>query len=194
MNASKIHRLVKKLFSFLLPHGHLRVLEVVVVESLSGVQFFATLWTVAHQAPLSMEFSRQEYWSELPFPPPGDPSDQVSNPHLLHWQVNSFITEPPGKPGTRSIPRLKRCLRSIPRCPHPQNHRSLAFFLLLTCACPVSMFLPVTYSDKTHGWEKEWDIEENIWLLFICLNGTVSPFLSEPHIIKGWLNFFTFTV
>ena len=37
----------------------------------SRVQFFATPWTVAHQAPLSMGFSRQEYWSRLPFPPPG---------------------------------------------------------------------------------------------------------------------------
>ena len=36
---------------------------------LSYVLFFVTPWTVAHQAPLSMEFSRQEYWSELPFPP-----------------------------------------------------------------------------------------------------------------------------
>ena len=39
----------------------------------SPVQLFVTLWTVAHQAPLSMGFSRQEYWSGLPFPPPGDP-------------------------------------------------------------------------------------------------------------------------
>ena len=38
----------------------------------SHIQLFATLWTVAHQAPLSMGFSRQEYWSGLPCPPPGD--------------------------------------------------------------------------------------------------------------------------
>ena len=37
----------------------------------SCVQLFTTLWTVAHQAPLTMGFSRQEYWSGLPFPPPG---------------------------------------------------------------------------------------------------------------------------
>ena len=42
---------------------------------LSRVRLFVTLWTVAHQAPLSMEFSRQEYWSGLPFPPPGDLPD-----------------------------------------------------------------------------------------------------------------------
>ena len=39
---------------------------------LSRVQLFATPWTVAHQAPLSMEFSKQEYWSRLPFPTLGD--------------------------------------------------------------------------------------------------------------------------
>ena len=42
------------------------------VKSLSHVQLFGTPWTVAYQAPLSMEFPRQEYWSGLPFPPPGD--------------------------------------------------------------------------------------------------------------------------
>ena len=42
---------------------------------LSRVQLFVTLWTVACQAPLSMGFSRQEYWSGLPCPPPGDLSD-----------------------------------------------------------------------------------------------------------------------
>ena len=41
-------------------------------SSLSCVQLFVTPWTVAHQAPLSMGFARQEYWSGLPFPPPGD--------------------------------------------------------------------------------------------------------------------------
>ena len=42
------------------------------VKLLSRVQFFATPWTVAYKAPPSMEFSRQEYWSGLPFPSPGD--------------------------------------------------------------------------------------------------------------------------
>ena len=41
-------------------------------QSLSHVQLFASLWTVARQGPLFMAFSRQEYWSELPFPSPGD--------------------------------------------------------------------------------------------------------------------------
>ena len=45
------------------------------VKSLSRVQLFATPWTIAHQAPPSMEFSRQEYWSGVPFPSPGDLPD-----------------------------------------------------------------------------------------------------------------------
>ena len=51
---------------------------------------FATSWTVGHQAPLSTEFSSQEYWSELPFPSPRDIPDQGLNPDLLHWQVGSL--------------------------------------------------------------------------------------------------------
>ena len=55
---------------------------------LSCVRLFATPWTAAHQVPLSMEFSRQEYWSGLPFPPPGDLLTQGLNlhlPSLVHW-------------------------------------------------------------------------------------------------------------
>ena len=67
----------------------------------SHVWLFETPWTVAHQAPLPMGFSRQEYWSGLPSPPPGDlPYPLGSNPRLLcllHWQAGSLPLEPPGK-------------------------------------------------------------------------------------------------
>ena len=49
-----------------------------------------TPWTVARQAPLSMEFSRQEYWNGLPIPPPGIFPTQRLNPCLLHWQADSL--------------------------------------------------------------------------------------------------------
>ena len=52
-------------------------------DSLWLYGLFATLWTVAHQAPLSMKFSRQEYWSGLPFPPPGDLPDPGIEPASL---------------------------------------------------------------------------------------------------------------
>ena len=54
------------------------------VKLLSRVRIFGNPWTVVCQAPLSMEFSRQEYWSGLPFPSPGDLPDLGSNPGLLH--------------------------------------------------------------------------------------------------------------
>ena len=63
-------------------------------QSLSPVQFFAIPWTVACEASLSMEFSRQEYWSGLPFPSPGDLPDQGGSPAL---QADSLPSEPQGK-------------------------------------------------------------------------------------------------
>ena len=50
------------------------------MKSLSHVRLFATSWTVVYQAPLSMGFSRQEYWSGLPFPSPGDLPDPGIEP------------------------------------------------------------------------------------------------------------------
>ena len=66
---------------------------------LSG-QLFVTLWTVDCQAPLSIEFSSQEHWSGLPFPPPGDPYQGVEPmaPAPLVLAGRSFITDPPGTP------------------------------------------------------------------------------------------------
>ena len=59
-------------------------MHVCVLRCFRRVQLFAILWTVAHQAPLAVEFSRQEYWSELPCPPSGDLPILGSNPRLLH--------------------------------------------------------------------------------------------------------------
>ena len=58
-------------------------------------------WTTALQAPLPMEFSRQDYWSGLPFPSPGDLPDPGIKPatvSLLHWQTVALPLAPPGKP------------------------------------------------------------------------------------------------
>ena len=60
------------------PHTH----TVVCAHTLSCIQLFGTLWTVAHQAPPSKGFSRQEYWSELSFPSPGDLPDPGIEPHI----------------------------------------------------------------------------------------------------------------
>ena len=70
-------------------------------QSLSWVWLFATPWTVALQAPLSMGFSRQEYWSGLPLPPPGDLPNTETEPASVASLalVGGFFTPvPPGKP------------------------------------------------------------------------------------------------
>ena len=100
------------------------------------VGLFETPWTVAYQAPLSMGFSRQLYWSGLPCPPPGDLSD-LGIEHmclsLLHWQEGSLPLTPPGKPyfskillcipcgGTRTCPKasLLFLLTILPSSSHP---------------------------------------------------------------------------
>ena len=68
------------------------------VKSFSCVQLFVTPWTVAYQAPPSMVFSRQEYWSGLPFPSLGDLPDPGIQPRLPVLQADTLPSEPPGKP------------------------------------------------------------------------------------------------
>ena len=70
-------------------------------QSLSCVQLFANPWTVACQAPLSVKYFKQEYWSGLPFPPPGDlPKLRIKHesPASLALVGRYFSTVPPGKP------------------------------------------------------------------------------------------------
>ena len=66
---------------------------------LGCVRLSATPWTVAHQVPLSMEFSRQEYWCGLPCPPPGDLPDTGIKPASLAWQVDSLPLSQQGSLG-----------------------------------------------------------------------------------------------
>ena len=86
------------------PHGKGRESKFIGVfsyklsRSLSRVRLFAILWTVAHQTPLSMGFSRQKYWSGLPFPSPGDLPDPGIKPRSPALQADALTSEPPGKP------------------------------------------------------------------------------------------------
>ena len=64
------------------------------MKSLSRVQLFATRWTVAHQVSPSMGFSRQEYWSGLPFPSPGDLPDPGIEPRSPALQADALTSEP----------------------------------------------------------------------------------------------------
>ena len=83
------------------------------VKSLSCVQLFVTPWTVAHQAPPSKEFSRQEYWSGLTFPSPGDlpdPGIESGSPIL---QADALLSEPPGKQFSNQASNLYSCSGSM---------------------------------------------------------------------------------
>ena len=91
-------------------------------KSLSHVQLFATPWTVAYQGPLSMGFSRQEYWSGLPFPSPGDLPNPGIEPGSPALRADTLPSETPGKP-----------LRKVGNCQptHPpvnkRGHKTMYF-------------------------------------------------------------------
>ena len=65
------------------------------MKSLSHIRLFVTPWTVAYQAPPSMEFSRQEYWSVLPFPSPGDLPGPGIEPGSPALQADALPSEAP---------------------------------------------------------------------------------------------------
>ena len=73
-----------------------------------------TIWTVAHQAPLSMELSRQEYWSGVPFPSRGDLPKLGIEPRSHALQANSLLSEPPGKPSHLREKQILNILCAVP--------------------------------------------------------------------------------
>ena len=95
------------------------------VKSLSRVRLFATPWTVARQAPLSVGFSRQEYWSWLPFPSPGDLPDTGIKPRSPTLQAESLPFEPLGAPVKpwRQAENSGTGVGVMTKCPcHVRNH------------------------------------------------------------------------
>ena len=82
---------------FYVAAGFAKVPSVDFVKSLSRVRLFVTPWTVARQASLSVDFSRQEYWSGLPFPSPGDLPNPGIEPVSPALQADALSSEPPGK-------------------------------------------------------------------------------------------------
>ena len=78
--------------------GDVAISKLVKVKLLSWVRLLVTPWTIAYQVLSSMEFPRQEYWSGLPFPSPGDLPDPEIKPRSPALQADTLPTEPPGKP------------------------------------------------------------------------------------------------
>ena len=72
-----------------------------------------TPWTVAYQAPPSMGFSRQEYWSGLPFPSPGDLPDPGIKPGSPTLEADALTSEPPGKPKSQQTQEAGAAIHSL---------------------------------------------------------------------------------
>ena len=122
------------------------------VKSFSHVQLFVTPWTVAHQDPLSMGFSRQEYWSGLPFPSPGDLPDPGIEPRSPTLQSDALTSEPPGKP-RKAMTNLNSILK-------------IRDITLVTKVHPIKaiVFLVVMYECESHIWMWELGHKES-WAL-----------------------------
>ena len=89
------------------------------VKSLSCVRLFATPWVITYQALLSMGFFRQEYWSGLPFPSPGDLPDSAIEPGSPELQADALPSELPGKPEDHKVSMTGRLLQC-----HGSSHLS----------------------------------------------------------------------
>ena len=101
------------------------------VKSLSRVRLFATPWTVAYQSSLSMGCSRQEYWSGLPFPSPGDIPDPGIEPRSPTLEADALTSEPPGQ----------------------ENSRRTSSSALLTTLKPLTVWITTNYGKFLKRWE-----------------------------------------
>ena len=91
---------------------------------------FDPIWTVAHQAPLSMGFSRQEYWSGLPCLPPGDLPDPGIKPGSPALQAECLPPEPPGKASVGRKLKMQR----VQSPPGDQDRGDLIFMVIFLCS------------------------------------------------------------
>ena len=105
----------------------------------SRVQLFETPWTVACQAPLSMGFSRQEYWSGLPFPSPGDLPNPGIKPQSPVWQADSLPSEPPEKPPPVMRKPLQHLFHPVSLINRFGTWQRLDFSIILIHTCPESL-------------------------------------------------------
>ena len=104
------------------------------VRSLSHVQLFVTPWTVAYQAPPSMGFSRQEYWSGVPLPSPGGLPNPGIEPRSPALQADALPSEPPGRPLDREV--------------HQNSSKELGF--RGTQFCCITLFSAPCFSVSSH--------------------------------------------
>ena len=120
-------------------------------KSLSRVRLFATPWTVAHQALPSMGFSRQEYWSGLPFPSPGDLPDPGIKPRSPTLQADALTSEPPGNAAEKARAYHSQCFG------HQGMKLALMFILreassysYIPCGCSTYYIFMLRLQHKCH--------------------------------------------
>ena len=129
-----------------------------VLSRLSRVQLFVTPWTVVCQAPPSMGFSGQEYWSGLPCPPPGDLTDPGIEPESPALAGGFFTAEPPGT--VPLIPLVCGILLQQPK------HTKLVHRSLWAHPLPWQYKIPIS-SPNDHPSQENSQLP---WLLFLSLN------------------------
>ena len=121
----------------------------------SHARLFATPWSVALQSPPSMGFSRQEYWSGLSFPSPGDLPDPGIEHRSPALKADSLPSEPPGKPSVCQMPKSDQSSSNLPTDSTflPGGHRIKLFFCYFS-SVPLLFsilihFFPATFPSKT---------------------------------------------
>ena len=147
-------------------------------SSVSHVQLFVTPWTVAYQAPPSMGFSRQEYWSGLPFPSPGDLPDPGIEARSPTLQADALTSEPPGKPIKQFLtPQVPLCCPFIIIfcCSVTESYLTLSNPLRNSLAgSPVLLYLPEFAQIHVH-----WVVMLSNYLI-LC-----HPFLLLPSVFPS---------
>ena len=140
------------------------------VKSLSRVRPLATPWTVARQAPPSMEFSRQEYWSVRPFPAPGDLPQSGIEPAPPALAGRFFTSEPPGKPNIMAWVTFPRVWRFSGSCLWWSAISQTDSICLVN-----SSWAGRKFDDKKKGWDPELQgLSGRTWELVSLLETIVS--------------------
>ena len=135
-----------------------------VLSHFSRVLLFSTLWTVAHQTPLSVGFSRQEYWHGLPCPPPGDlpnPGIKPASPRSpalaggffptnATWEATTSCMMWPKKKNKEEVEPSSRGLCGLFWCPPLQESNSLGYYNATTPA-PFTTITPLSLYPKPSG-------------------------------------------
>ena len=132
----------------------------------SHVRLIVTQWAVAHQAPLSMGFSRQEYWSGLPCPPPGDFPDPGIKPRSPALQADSLPLSHQGGPPTFSLAHRNTSKKSL-----------LVFYFVFFVPCYLNGRMNLISTAHQIPWRKHMDLN----CLKVHCNIKARSIIQSPH-------------